>query len=326
MGRSLRSSRTRPADSPHHRAAQGDEVSEHPDSPEQLHRLALRATDRFRTAELVRALAGDHSPSATDWAVRLAEDLAGVLAPDAWRPLARQIAWRLAKRPSTVALRPHFASHAPVSLDDPGTEFRACLLHEMALRFGFHHPRHDEVPLAYGAALRDLGHPLSWLPLNSYRFEQSMRLCSGSDGGAVGSDGPERLRATHPEIPATDKLDAECLDGTTRETVFTFHTTADDLAADLFLAGFAGGWYGEPQYGAYARLHTWQSLYAVLDAGPDTPHREVVRQVADWRWVRFAMPRYTDNRWFSRDFTDTAVAALDPTRTRLGVLAASETD
>ncbi|MFC9928427.1 DUF6183 family protein [Streptomyces sp. NPDC127190] len=348
-------------------------------APEQLYELALAAPDRYRTAELSRALAEHYAQESADWAVRLAADLAAVRDPESWRRLVRQIAWQLSRRTSLVTLRPLFETHSPVALDDPATEVRACLLYELALRSGFHHPRHHAAYLAYGAGLRDLGHPLAWLPLTSYRFEQVMWLSSRTEHGAVGSDGPERLRAGYPEIPPTAggaragraahriadparttaaaggfgqlaqqeavfyalpepldpadfngallaELDAECLEATTGDTVTTVHTTADDLAGDLFLADFGGGCYGEPQYGAYARLHAWQSLYAVLDLGPETPHAEAIRRAADFRFLRFALPQHSDNRWFTWDFTDTAFACLDPDRTRVTVLAASETD
>ncbi|MFI1366049.1 hypothetical protein [Streptomyces griseochromogenes] len=116
--------------------------------PERLHDLALAAADRFQFAKLSRMLADQRSQEATDWAVRLAEDLGEVREPESWRRLVRQIAWQLVQRPSIVGLRPQFESRTPVSPDDPGTEFRACLLHELARLHGFNHPQDDDVYLS----------------------------------------------------------------------------------------------------------------------------------------------------------------------------------
>ncbi|WP_053749041.1 DUF6183 family protein [Streptomyces sp. MMG1533] len=345
--------------------------------PERLHDLALTASSSHDIAKLSRLLADQRSQAATDWAVRLAERL-GRERTDTWRALARRIAWQLAQRPSIVALRPQFENHTPVALDDPATEFRACLLHEMALRFGFGR-RHDDVYLDYGAGLRALGHPLAWLPLGSLHFEHSMRAGAYMEGLMVGSATPESLRIAYPEIPPTEggaragraarrvpdesraesaatgfsqlaqyeaafyalpepldagdfnsallaELDADCLDAVTTDTLATVHTTADDLAADLFIAAFGGGLWNEGHHGAYARLFTWRSLYALMDLDTEVSHHDAVRLAADHRWLRFALAPYTDNRWFAGDLTDTAFACLDPTRTRVAVIAASETD
>ncbi|MGW7364045.1 DUF6183 family protein [Streptomyces sp. NPDC054841] len=345
--------------------------------PERLYDLA---TDPARASEgngailkLATVLTEHHSQAATDWAVRLAEHLARAEGPEGGRGPMRRIAWQLVQRPSTVALGPHFA-HPPTDLDDPATEFRACLLQEMALRWGLD----DEPYVSYGARLRDLGHPLAWLPLTSLYFENAMRSAAVMQGGILGSMSPAELRARFAEIPPTEsgaragrtarqspdalradaamgpfaelaqseavfytlpqpldpadfnsallaELDAPCLHNLTRDTLTAVHTTADDIAGDLLVAAFSGGLWGEGHEGAYSRLLTWRSLYALMDLDPDVSHHDAVRRAYEHRWLRFAAARRTSN-WFHGDLTDCAFAVLDPSRTRIAVLAATETD
>ncbi|MFI9170137.1 DUF6183 family protein [Streptomyces lincolnensis] len=346
--------------------------------PERLHDLARAADSARAIGKLSELLADQQSRETTDWAIRLAERLGEEREPDVWRPVVRRIAWQLAQRPSIVHLKPQFENHVPVSLDDPGTEVRACLLHEMALRFGLGR-HHHEVYASYGEALRALGHPLAWLPLGSLYFENRLRRGASMEGLMLGSHTPEQLRLAYPEPPPTDggaragrtarrvpdetraeaateafaplgqyeaafytlpepldpadfnaallaELDAECLEAVTSDTITAVHTTADDLADDFFTAAFGGGLWTEPLHGAYARLLTWRSLYAVMDLDTGVSHYDAVRLAADHRWLRFALSRHTANRWFHGDLTDAGFACLDPTRTRVAVIAVTETD
>ncbi|MEU6476481.1 DUF6183 family protein [Streptomyces sp. NPDC047017] len=343
--------------------------------PQRLYDLALTVGDNRALGKLSGLLADRETREATDLAVRLAETRGEQAEGDAWRPLVRRAAWQLVQRPSTAYLKPQFADRTPVSLDDPGTELRACLLHEMALRHGVT----DEVYLAYAAGLAELGHPLAWLPLDALYFEHTMRGGSTMEGLMVGSFSPRELRACYPEVAPTaggeragrtarrlvDEarartaaegfaelavcevafytlseplaagdfnaallagLDAQCLEATDAETITTVHTTADDLASDLFSAAFGGGLWCQGRHGAYARLAAWRSLYALMGLDTQVPHRDAVRLAAEYRWLRFALAPYSENRWFFGDFTDTAFACLDPTRTVVGVIAATETD
>ncbi|GAA3496598.1 hypothetical protein GCM10019016_036990 [Streptomyces prasinosporus] len=89
---------------------------------------------------------------------------------------------------------------------------------------------------------------------------------------------------------------------------------------ELLSAAYYGGANGQGQGGAYARLYAWDSLYALMGLPVDVPSLEAVRGTADHRWVRFLA--FTD--WFHHDTADVAFAVLDPTRTRVAVLAATE--
>ncbi|WP_203689225.1 DUF6183 family protein [Streptomyces sp. SID12488] len=125
-------------------------------------------------------------------------------------------------------------------------------------------------------------------------------------------------------IAFVKELPLECLEGegTRRGVALTCHTTPDDVINELFAAAHNGGVNGQGQGGAYARLHAWNSLYALMGLSDDIPFPEAVRHAADCRWLRFMA--FTD--WFHHDTADVAFAVLDPRRTRVAVLAATDTD
>lgn len=135
---------------------------------------------------------------------------------------------------------------------------------------------------------------------------------------------PDPLDPAEFNIAFLKALPLECLQGERNASgeAAAVHTTGDDVLADLFSAPFSGGVYGDPQGGAYARFYAWRSLYALMDLPAETPYPFAVRTAADHRWLRFEA--YTD--WFHSDMADTAFAVLDPTRTRVAVLAATDTD
>lgn len=119
------------------------------------------------------------------------------------------------------------------------------------------------------------------------------------------------------------ELPLQCLAGEGRRgSALACATTPDDVLNELFSAAYNGGVNGQGQGGAYARLHAWDSLYALMGLPADVPFLEAVRGAADHRWLRFMA--FTD--WFHHDTSDVAFAVLDPTRTRVTVLAATDTD
>lgn len=120
------------------------------------------------------------------------------------------------------------------------------------------------------------------------------------------------------------ELPLECVkgEGTRRGGAVACRTAPDDVLNALFTAAYAGGVNGRAQGGAYARLHAWNSLYALLGLAADVPFHEAAGRALDHRWMRFMA--FTD--WFHHDTTDEAFAVLDPTRTRVTVLAATDTD
>ncbi|OMI86059.1 hypothetical protein BSZ07_29465 [Streptomyces sp. M1013] len=120
------------------------------------------------------------------------------------------------------------------------------------------------------------------------------------------------------------ELSLRCLagEGSRPGSALACVTTADDVLNELFTASYVGGVNGQGQGGAYARLYAWESLYALMGLPTGVPLLEAVRRAADHRWLRFMA--FTD--WFHHDTSDLAFAVLDPTRTRVAVLAATDTD
>lgn len=120
------------------------------------------------------------------------------------------------------------------------------------------------------------------------------------------------------------ELPLYCLagEGRHRGSALACATTPDDVLNELFSGAYNGGVNGRGQGGAYARLYAWDSLYALMGLPADVPFLEAVRRAADHRWLRFMA--FTD--WFHHDASDAAFAVLDPTRTRVAVLAATDTD
>lgn len=289
--------------------------------------------------------------------------------PDQLRAMAAE----LAKGRRLPELEPLFAGQ-PRSADDPEVELRACLLGELAL-MGVSW-RERPTLRAYAEKLRELGHPLAWLP--GERLDLEHRFGVRVRGlGPVKSAG--QLRARFPEIPATERgaaagrtarevrdaerareaagaftaggwarepevrfftlpeplgdddfsmaflqgLPLDCLAGETgRGGALACLTAADDVADALYSASFNGGVNGSPQHGAYARLHAWRGLYAMLGLSAGTPFLDAVRYAADCRWLRFM----AFTRWFHHDTADVGFAVLDSSRTRVAVLAATDTD
>ncbi|GHD03752.1 hypothetical protein GCM10010313_19160 [Streptomyces violarus] len=119
-------------------------------------------------------------------------------------------------------------------------------------------------------------------------------------------------------------LPLDCMggEGTRRGSALACATTPDDVLNELFSASYYGGADGQGQGGAYARLYAWGSFYALMGLPVATPFSDAVRRAADYRWLRFMA--FTD--WFHHDTSDAAFAVLDPTRTRVAVLAATDTD
>ncbi|MFF4396756.1 DUF6183 family protein [Streptomyces sp. NPDC001480] len=118
------------------------------------------------------------------------------------------------------------------------------------------------------------------------------------------------------------ELPLDCLagEGTRHGAPVACRTTADDVLNELFSAARHGGVNGTPQGGAYARLYAWDSLYALLGLPVDAPFPQAAWQAVDHRWLRFMA--FTD--WFHHDTADLAFAVLDPSRTRVAVLAATD--
>ncbi|AWK12874.1 hypothetical protein DDQ41_12395 [Streptomyces spongiicola] len=127
-----------------------------------------------------------------------------------------------------------------------------------------------------------------------------------------------------PDIPqALLGLGLDCLAGHSRRTDFSVARSAAGAAwSVLFAAASSGGAYNHGLYGAYGRLAAWRSLGGLAGAGVDTTASEVEERAATCGWYRFgaATPWYHNVAW------DIGLATLDQERTRVTVLAATDTD
>lgn len=99
----------------------------------------------------------------------------------------------------------------------------------------------------------------------------------------------------------------------------------------LFAAASTGGAYNHGCYGAYGRLYAWRSLAGLAgltgpaglgDAADGASAAEVVERVSQCSWYEFD----ADSPWFYQVAWDVGLAAVDPDRLRLAVLASTDTD
>ncbi|MGG7575658.1 DUF6183 family protein [Streptomyces sirii] len=186
-------------------AALRDRAAEDPEGLYDLAALVSRARAHGAPAALCRiavALCSEPSSGAVTCAARLVDTLLCLDGPDYHRSLLRQMAWHMqtAQKPGTTLLFPLF-ERLPQRLDS-AAEFRACLLQEIALRsWG----PWDETYLAYAARLRELNHPLAWLPPQTLSFEDRARSYSRRRNIGLGTLTPRHLRARYPEVPPTEE-------------------------------------------------------------------------------------------------------------------------
>ncbi|MCX4569762.1 DUF6183 family protein [Streptomyces viridodiastaticus] len=131
---------------------------------------------------------------------------------------------------------------------------------------------------------------------------------------------PEPLDPGDFGMSFLERLPLDCLGGDGSGVACA--TTVDDVLDELFRATYHGGINGRGQGGAYARLFAWDALYALMGLPAHVPFLEAVRRTADHRWVRFV----ASTPWFHHDTADLGLAVLDPSRTRVAVLAATDTD
>ncbi|MEU8522865.1 DUF6183 family protein [Streptomyces sp. NPDC048577] len=127
-----------------------------------------------------------------------------------------------------------------------------------------------------------------------------------------------------PDVPrALLGLGLDCLAGHSHRTDFSVaRSTAGAVWSVLFAAASSGGAYNHGLYGAYGRLAAWSSLGGLAGAGRDATAPEVQERAAVCGWYRFgaATPWYHHVAW------DIGLAALNRDRTRITLLAATDTD
>ncbi|MFE0799456.1 DUF6183 family protein [Streptomyces sp. NPDC058812] len=186
-----------------------------------------------------------------------------------------------------------------------GVELRACLLGELTL-IGSEADRRSLD--AYAERLRELGHPLARLPRTRLEIEHRFMVRVRGLGSIKTS---KQLRSRFPEIPST-----------------SIGAVAGRTAGETRDGGRAKRLLGRsrPVDGS-VRLRHRSSRCRVRSVRTTSvtagvPLLEAVRRAVEHRWLRFMA--FTD--WFRHDTSDVAFAVLDPSRTRVAVLAATDTD
>ena len=91
--------------------------------------------------------------------------------------------------------------------------------------------------------------------------------------------------------------------------------------AVLFGAAHNGGAYGRREWGAYARLHAWQSLAALAGCAPAAMPEDVALVAGGCEWFTFS-----GTQWFAQVAWDLGLICVRPDRRTVALLAATDTD
>lgn len=157
------------------------------------------------------------------------------------------------------------------------------------------------------------------------------RASAAVDNWAEESNGRIEGRAfdlAHPvadeDVPtALMSLPLECLSGITRRTSYSVTTCAvGPVWRVLFSAASTGGAYNHGLYGAYGRLAAWRSLAGMTSTPADSPAAAIDERATSHSWFRFNAA--TD--WYWQVAWDIGLVAISAERTRMTVLAATDTD
>jgi uncharacterized protein (TIGR02996 family) len=117
-------------------------------------------------------------------------------------------------------------------------------------------------------------------------------------------------------------LPADSLGGSTRGAGwFVNRITAAGALATLFGAASGGGAYGRREWGAYGRLHAWQSLGALAGCEPDASAETVAAEAERCEWLA-----YGGADWFYQITTDLGLLCVRPDHLTVALLAATDTD
>lgn len=99
-------------------------------------------------------------------------------------------------------------------------------------------------------------------------------------------------------------------------------STAAEAWRALFAASSLGGVCNTGAHGAYGRLAAWHSMAGIVGLEETASAADVEARVLEWSWYRFD----PETVWFEGVDWDLAIVAVSPDRTRLTVLAATDTD
>lgn len=97
---------------------------------------------------------------------------------------------------------------------------------------------------------------------------------------------------------------------------------AANMLARLFEAAQNGGAYGRGEFGAYGRLHAWQSLGALAGCAPEASIEEVAREAERCAWFSFA-----GSAWFDVvEHLNLGAICVRADRRTVALLAATDAD
>lgn len=119
------------------------------------------------------------------------------------------------------------------------------------------------------------------------------------------------------------RLPAESVDGSIVGVQwFVNRMIAANTLALLFGAAQHGGAYSRGEFGAYGRLHAWQSLGALAGCAPEAPIENVLREVERCEWLWFG-----GSAWFNViEQLNMGVICVRADRRTVALLAATDTD
>lgn len=98
--------------------------------------------------------------------------------------------------------------------------------------------------------------------------------------------------------------------------------TFDEVVTTLFCAAANGSAYSSALGGAYGRAALWESVSALVGAGPEVPVEQVAALAGQLRWWRFQAV----TPWFEQVIPEFGFAVLRVDERTLAVLAATDTD
>jgi uncharacterized protein (TIGR02996 family) len=201
----------------------------------------------------------------------------------------------------------------------------------LAVRFqpnGAHDPA---TTFGYGGALEAIAVPLDAprvvaneeLPPESPVFAAIRSWVTDSNGRLEG-----RVFRLDRELDASTvsrlwftRLPADSVGGSIVGTSWFVNRLASANAlALLFAAAQTGGAYSRGEFGAYGRLHAWQSLGALAGCAPDARAEDVLQEVERCEWFSFG-----GSSWFD-GVIDLGAICVRADRRTLALLAASDTD
>ena len=89
----------------------------------------------------------------------------------------------------------------------------------------------------------------------------------------------------------------------------------------MFNVSSTGGAYGDGEYGAVARLYSWESLHAMTAKDSFVSNQETYAQIQDFDWYDFFM-----DKWFEYVAWDFGLLAINRKTNDFVFIAATDTD